>query len=144
MPSVGHAAMDEDHAEIEAAMRGLLATFEEGAARVLVTRFATHARREELLLASAGFGEDGGKGTLAGKSASHAADHAAIVRLGEKMLEDAAGEDAAGDTIVDDDRFPRATRRGIVDEASAERLCRRIVEHAATFDALYAFESLGP
>jgi hypothetical protein len=142
MPSVGHAAMDEDHAEIEAAMRGLLATFEEGAARVLVTRFATHARREECLLASAGFGEDGGKGTLAGKSASHAADHAAIVRLGEKMLEYAAGEDAAGYEIEDDDGSPGAARR--VDEASAERLCRRIVEHAATFDALYAFESLGP
>lgn len=93
-------------------------------------------------LASAGFGEGGGRGTLAGKSASHAADHAAIVRLGEKMLEDAAGEDAAGDEIVDDDGSPGAARR--VDEASAERLCRRIVEHAATFDALYASESLGP
>ena len=119
---------------------GLLATFEEGAARVLVTRFA-HARRRAPSRVG-GIREGGGQGTLAGKSASHAADHAAIVQLGEKMLEDAAGEDAAGDEIVDDDGSPGAARR--VDEASAERLCRRIVEHAATFDALYAFESFGP
>ena len=92
--------------------------------------FLQHASREEALIRrtenearGGGGGGGGGDGSFPPSSfeasASHAADHARIAGLA----------DVAAALAGSDGRVPGASVRGV---------CRAILEHAATYDALYA------
>jgi len=114
LPSVGHAGMDAEHAELEDAMRAAAKSRAVSDVDTLRKLFTEHAEREEELMRRSGFRTGGIFSVLE----SHVADHSSIAEVAAKV--------AAG---ADDDRLVPAT--------AVDQLCRRIVEHALTFDMHY-------
>lgn len=127
LPPVDHDDLDADHAVISALMRAV--TKSNTAADLIALRdeFLAHAAREEAIVRAAEQAARGGSapGTTSSFEASdsHAADH---VRIAGMATAAAAGAAAPG----------RAD--GLVSEAAVRGVCRAILEHAATFDALAA------
>ena len=129
LESVGHDAMDADHARLERLMRAALASRTKADVVSLRDDFAAHAAREETLMRAAeeekekssngGGGGGGGGGAAFSAAASHALDHERIWKLAT------ATSNAVG-------------REGLVPETAVRRVCRAIVEHAVTYDSVYA------
>lgn len=120
LPSVGHEAMDAEHAQLEGLMRAALESKKASDVASLKTMFAEHAREEEDLMKRSSFGASGEVSKISVFSAlnSHTADHADIVEMAEGVI-------------------ASATCCGKVEESDVRGLCRRIVEHAVAFDSRY-------
>jgi hemerythrin len=120
LPSVGHEAMDEEHAQLEGLMRVALESKKASDVASLKKMFAAHAKEEEELMKQSSFGESGEVSKISVFSAltSHTADHADIVEMAEDVI-------------------ASATCCGKVGENDVRGLCRRIVEHAVAFDSRY-------
>mmetsp|Transcript_3746 Transcript_3746/g.8543 ORF Transcript_3746/g.8543 Transcript_3746/m.8543 type:complete len:334 (+) Transcript_3746:376-1377(+) len=118
LPSVGHARMDAEHAELEDLMGACVKSLRASDVEALRASFERHALEEEDLMRRSGFGGGGGGGMFSAVN-SHAADHQNILKL--------AAEVAAS-----------ATCCGKVSETDVRRLCRNIIEHAVNFDSRYA------
>jgi len=126
LPSVGHAAMDAEHSQLENLMRIAIESKKVSDLETLKVMFAEHAREEEELMKQSSFGSSGevSKITVFSALTSHAADHADIVEMAESII-------------------ASATCCGKVEEAKVWSLCRRIVEHAVAFDSRYAGKLVG-
>ena len=81
LPKVGHAEMDDEHAELTALLETLARDRSLEALAAVRTEFAEHSAHEEALMAEVGFGGAGPLSALA----SHAKDHARIVALADKV-----------------------------------------------------------
>ena len=124
-PSVGHGAMDADHAEIERLMRRALDTCAARDVQSLTDAFRDHAAEEETLLREAedaNVGEDGVDANAPASfraSASHAADHERVLAEFRAIVSSVGPEKTVEKKIL-------------------HRACRAVVEHAVTYDAAYA------
>ena len=124
-PSVGHGAMDADHAEIERLMRRALDTCAARDVQSLTDAFRDHAAEEETLLREAedaNVGEDGVDANAPASfraSASHAADHERVLAEFRAIVSSVGPEKTVEKKIL-------------------RRACRAVVEHAVTYDAAYA------
>ncbi len=119
LPSVGHAGMDADHAEIEDLMGACVRSLRWSDVEALRVSFARHSMEEEDLMRRSSFGGGGGNDGMFSAVDSHAADHESIQRLAKEVA--ASADDS-----------------GLVLEPEVRRLCRSIVEHAVNFDSRYA------
>ena len=111
LPKVGHAEMDDEHAEITAALCRLAEAKTAAAVRAVRAQFEEHSLHEEALMAEVGFGGDGPLSA----AASHQKDHRRIVALADAIA-------AKGDAVAD---------------ADVAALADAIHSHAANFDVLY-------
>ena len=144
LPTVGHPAMDAEHAEIERLMRLALDTRAARDVRNLTEVFRKHAAAEEALLRDA---EDAASSTASGgalgevqstpysfrASSSHAADHERVIAELHAVVSSLGAEThvttrSRGMTVFSEKK---------VDRGILERACRAIVEHAVTYDAAY-------
>jgi len=121
LPSVRHSAMDAEHKELETLMELCARTRKASDVNKLRTMFADHAKEEEELMRRSSFGESGDVKKISIFSAltSHKADHDDIVELAEKVASSGDGS-------------------GLVGKTDIATLCRRIIEHATSFDSRYA------
>lgn len=115
LPSVGHKQMDAEHAELTACMRDFVESRNARELEALRDLFAEHAEHEERLMKRVGFG--GSVDDAFSAAASHAKDHARIVRLADDALE-------AGGSIIP--------------VAAVDAITRAIQLHAERYDVLYA------
>ena len=137
LPTVGHPAMDAEHAEIERLMRLALDTRVARDVRNLTEVFREHAAAEEALLRDA---EDAASSIDTQStphsfraSSSHAADHERVIAELHAVVSSVGAEThvatrSRGVTVFSEKK---------VDRGILERACRAIVEHAVTYDAAY-------
>eukprot|EP00968_Pinguiococcus_pyrenoidosus_P001176 scaffold53_cov193-Pinguiococcus_pyrenoidosus.AAC.13 len=118
LPSVGVTSMDEEHAECTQALEALAASQRAADLEQVINVFASHFSHEEELLAAHGFGRGAGTDDRFSAAATHAEDHARILRLARDAL---ASLDCS-------EKVPAAVINAV---ASA------LHTHATKYDALY-------
>ena len=136
LPTVGHPAMDAEHAEIERLMRLALDTRVARDVRNLTEVFREHAAAEEALLRDA---ED-----AASSIDTQSTPHSFRVvfarcrsRARDRELPAVVSSVGAETHVATRSRGVTVFSEKKVDRGILERACRAIVEHAVTYDAAY-------
>jgi len=115
LPSVGHKAMDAEHADLEKVMADLSTSKSVHDMESLRDFFEEHSEHEEKLLKRVGFGGTGQFSALE----SHAQDHRHILAMADAALGEAGDDD-------------------VVPASCVNEVISAIVAHANNFDKLYA------
>lgn len=140
VPSVGHEAMDSQHASCVDALNALSQRLTVPALQHVRDDLAAHFEEEEALLRSSGFGSGPCAGSCNKEEScqaadfsafgSHVADHKRIIDIADTAL--AALQNAC------------TSSEGAVPNEVAVQLRRAFVEHASMYDALYMGKVAAP
>mmetsp|Transcript_86021 Transcript_86021/g.244013 ORF Transcript_86021/g.244013 Transcript_86021/m.244013 type:complete len:381 (+) Transcript_86021:259-1401(+) len=140
VPSVGHEAMDGQHASCVDALNALSQRLSVPALQHVRDDLAAHFQEEEALLRESGFGSSPCAGSCKKEEScqaaefsalgSHVADHKRIIDIADAAL--AALQNAC------------ASSEGAVPRDVAAQLRRAFVEHASLYDALYTGKVAAP
>jgi len=122
VPSVGHEAMDQQHASCEEALKTLKSKLSVNSLTRVQKELIEHFKEEETLMTAVDFG-GASAGAPMSAYASHVGDH-------RKLLD-------MVDTALQSVQQACPTSEGSVPHEVAQRICTAFMEHAVLYDSLY-------